>query len=74
MCVRQVHGLMVVDIELANGVALFLREQQPAIGRAHDAVGRLEVGPDQLPGRPGGDNAGNFADGGRTLTRQQLLR
>ena len=48
---------LAVGRKLANRVRLLLREDHAAVGRADDAVGRLEIGPHDLPLRARRDDA-----------------
>jgi len=64
LCGRQVDGLVVRGVELADRVRLLLGEEDAAVGRGDEAVCGLEVGPDELPRGVGGNNAGDGGDGG----------
>src|SRR6185503_3891177 len=66
--------LLAGRIELANRVGLLLREDHAAVGRAVDAVGRLEVGPDELPLRTWRYDARDAGDIRFALAGQQRLR
>src|SRR5439155_13760705 len=63
MRVLDIHGNLVVPVKLAHAAWLFLREQQPAVRRADDAVGVVTTLPYQRPSCAGGNNARNLRDG-----------
>ena len=66
--------LLAARVELSDGIRLLLGEDHAAVRRPVDPVGRLEVGPNQLPLRARRDDARNRRDVGFALTGQQVLR
>ena len=63
MRVLKEDGNVVVPVELADLIGLFLGEEHAAIGRAENTVGVVRSLPDKLPFRARCNNPWDFDDG-----------